>query len=119
EDELTYEWSGPNDFSASGRFIEVFDSGVYTLTLTQLDDGSTSTCSRTFTMLPPDPPCAIGGPDAVCEGESVELCGPEGPYFTYLWSAPDGFFLGTSRCVTVSTPGLYTLTVVTGECQTT
>src|SRR5437773_7306356 len=71
EDELSYDWTGPHGFAASNRFVEVFDGGVYTLTLTRIADGATSTCSRTFTQLPSEPPCAIAGPDALCSGQQA------------------------------------------------
>ena len=40
EDELSYDWTGPHGFTASNRFVEVFDGGVYTLTLTRIADGA-------------------------------------------------------------------------------
>ena len=116
-DEVSYSWTGPNGFAATDQFVEVFDSGEYTLTVTRNSDGATNTCSRTFTQLPSEPPCAIAGPDHICAGQPVELCGPEGP-FSFMWTGPDGWFLGSDRCVTVGTPGTYTLTVFAGECQT-
>src|SRR5262249_40660458 len=114
-DELMYSWTGPNGLTGSSQFVEVFDSGTYTLTVTRLVDGAASTCSRTFTQLPENPPCAISGPDSLC-GEPVQLCAPDGPYSSFIWVDSDGFYLGSDRCVTVSAAGVYTLTVFTGEC---
>jgi hypothetical protein len=54
--------------------------------------------------------CAVSGPDSLCAGGAVELCAPEGP-FVWLWSAPDGSDLPSTRCVTANQPGTYLLTV--------
>lgn len=51
------------------------------------------------------PPCIITGPDSICAGDTTQLCGPEGNY-TYLWSTG-----ATTRCVSISTEGNYTLRV--------
>ncbi len=55
------------------------------------------------TCLPPS--CTITGPDSVCAGEPAELCGPEGDY-AYEWNTG-----ATTRCITISTEGTYTLKV--------
>ncbi len=52
--------------------------------------------------------CQITGPPALCDG-SAELCAPAGDYM-YEWTGP-GTFFSTDRCITVTTPGTYVLSV--------
>jgi len=51
------------------------------------------------------PPCTITGPDSICPGGTAELCGPDGDY-SYQWNTG-----ATTRCITVSSEGTYTLRV--------
>ena len=105
----TYTWSGPNGFTATSTCIDVSVTGTYTLTVRRNSDGATETCSADFTLTTGTVPCDISGPSTVCEGETAELCGPTGE-FTYRWEGPGGF-TATSRCITVSVAGVYTLVV--------
>ena len=59
------------------------------------------------------PPCTIEGPDSLCVGEPLTLCGPGGNY-GYKWTLPDGSILRpTDPCVEIPVPdpGIYTLKV--------
>ena len=51
--------------------------------------------------------CLISGPSAVCPDSSVQLCANGN---TTEWSGPNGF-TATTRCITVSQPGLYSVLV--------
>ncbi len=54
--------------------------------------------------------CVISGPSAVCPGSSIDLCGPVRDNALYIWQAPDqSYYL--SQCITVTTPGTYTLMI--------
>ncbi|MFI5371851.1 MAG: FlgD immunoglobulin-like domain containing protein [Candidatus Eisenbacteria bacterium] len=55
--------------------------------------------------------CTITGPDQVCPGDSIELCGPALDNATYLWQDPDGIMYMTD-CILAFGPGLYTLRVL-------
>jgi len=86
-----------------------FPLGTTTVTCTATDDcGNQAQCAFTVTVLP-NPVCEITGPEAVCEGQTAELCGPAGSV-SYLWSGPGGFS-ATTQCVTVGAAGTYDLTV--------
>jgi len=56
--------------------------------------------------------CSIAGPTDIDPDSTAQLCGPKGTGFTYLWS-PSG---ETTRCITISGPGTYTLTVNSPTC---
>jgi len=49
--------------------------------------------------------CTVSGPDQVCG--SAELCGPE-THTSFRWTGPGGF-AATTRCVTVTEAGTYSL----------
>jgi hypothetical protein len=105
---LTYKWST----GETTRFIDVTAQGTYTLTVSGGGCGTT-TCSKTLTASAV-PVCEIVGPETLCPGQSAQLCGPEGfqgQMFSYLWSTGS-----TNRCITVTEPGTYTLTVSTPDC---
>lgn len=59
------------------------------------------------------PNCIITGSGIICLGQSTQLCAPSGSGFTYLWS--NG---ATSRCITVTISGTYSVTVNNG-CEST
>jgi len=99
-----YRWST----GETTRSIVVWQSGTYTLTLTDPVTGCTTELSRTFTIV--DPPVAtISGPDRFCDGATAQLCGPSGPY-RYAWSGPNGVTAKT-RCVTIAASGTWQLVV--------
>jgi len=84
--------------------ITVTLPGIYTVIITDAN-GCTSTCSVTVVVNLP-PVCAITGDLSICLGSTTVLCGPIG-FASYLWSTGE-----LTNCITVSTPGIYVLTVV-------
>jgi len=104
---LTYTWST----GATTRCITIETGGTFTLTVTGGGCGPT-TCSKTVTQAA-GPTCAIDGPDRLCPGTSIQLCGPDGSNFTYVWSTG-----ATTRCIDVDAAGTYTLTVTADGCGT-
>ncbi|NOT33257.1 MAG: hypothetical protein HOP12_03705 [Candidatus Eisenbacteria bacterium] len=106
-----YEWTGPNGFTATSRCINVSDPGVYSMRIQDIEFGVFfGPCTHNLTSgAGGGGSCVISGPTSVCQGQSVELCGPDGN-LRWAWSGPGGFS-ASSRCVSVSNPGLYSLSV--------
>jgi uncharacterized repeat protein (TIGR01451 family) len=105
EGSFTYAWSN----GATTRCITV-GAGTYSLVITNTVTGcvSDNTCSVTI-VESPRPVCSIEAQDtSVCGKETVQICGPEGPY-TYAWS--NG---ATTRCITVGA-GTYSLVITNTE----
>ena len=101
----SYAWST----GATTRCITV-GAGTFTLTITDLGSGCTSNNSCSITIVEnPRPTCEISAPDTrVCPGETVQICGPEGPY-SYLWNTG-----ATTRCISVGA-GTYSLVITNTE----
>ncbi len=93
-----YAWST----GASTSCITINAAGTYSVTVTNAD-GCISTCSKTITINPL-PVCLITGNDAVCVGQSIQLCASGGT--SYLWSTG-----ASTSCINVNTAGTYSVTV--------
>lgn len=109
---FSYAWHGPDVEGLTDRCVTVTQDGSYSLEIYDPATQLKNDCLREVKIEPctEDPPCEITGPEgAICRGDEVELCGPEGDW-EYEWSGP-GVTGETSRCVTVSEAGVYTLTV--------
>jgi hypothetical protein len=102
----SYLWNGPEQDGATTQCITVSTEGTYTLTIADCS-GCSNTCDI---VIHSPPPCLISGNTTICQGGQTTLCGPDKAGLTYLWNGPedDG---STSSCITVGTPGKYTLTV--------
>ncbi len=85
----------------------IFPVGVTNVVLTATDAcGNTSTCTFKVTVTEV-PTGIIAGPSAICQGQSTELCGPDGD-FGYSWSGPGGL-TATTKCITATLAGTYEL----------
>ncbi|PHN07991.1 T9SS type B sorting domain-containing protein [Flavilitoribacter nigricans] len=94
----TYQWSN----GLSSPNIAINTAGTYGLTVT---DAMGCSGSASFTLTQdPDPIPAISGATSLCPGATATL--DAGSFSGYLWSTGD-----TTRALTVSTPGTYSLTV--------
>ncbi|MBK7909912.1 T9SS type A sorting domain-containing protein [Candidatus Pollutiaquabacter sp.] len=95
----SYYWSN----GSRNRCITVNCAGTYTLTVS--NGSCSSTCSVTVTVSSA-PSATITGNLRICGGQTTSLCAPSGTGYTYRWNTGS-----TSRCITVGTPGNYTVTV--------
>ncbi len=102
---FTYAWST----GATTRCITINGAGSYTLTVSSPTCGS-STCTKLVT-LGMQVACSIIGPDDLDPDSTGVLCGPNGSGLSYVWSTG-----ATTRCITIPSPGTYTLTVTSAAC---
>ena len=114
---LTFTWTGPNGFTASGAAISGLGAGTYHLTVT--DESGCSVLSSYTLTAPPSLVAEVstplqGGHHISCHGAAdgtinTSVSGGTAPY-TYAWNGPNGF---TSAAPQLSglEPGTYTLTV--------
>ncbi|HYH08508.1 MAG TPA: hypothetical protein VEK11_15740, partial [Thermoanaerobaculia bacterium] len=104
---LAYSWST----GATSREITVSAAGTYSVTVS--DSTCSATSSSTVTVHPlPDSTITASGPTTFCEGGQVTLSAPAG--LSYSWSTG-----ATSREITVSAAGTYSVTVSDGTCSAT
>ncbi len=86
-----------------------FPVGTTTVHVTATDAcGNAATCDFKVNVSAA-PTADITGDDAVCDGQTTQLCGPDGS-FTWHWTGPGGYTADT-RCITVGAAGTYSLTV--------
>ena len=96
----SYSWST----GATTQCVTFSAAGTYTVTVTN-NNGCTYSNSKTLVAWQ-NPTCSITGYTDICQGESTSLCGPQAAGNSFLWSTG-----ATTRCISVSAVGPYTLTV--------
>ncbi len=117
----SYAWTGPNGFTSSVQSPSISNvttaaGGTYTLTVTNAN-GCTGTAS-TAVVVNALPVCSVDGLSAICAGGSTVYTAAAG-MSGYAWEGPGGFS-GTTRSVTVSAGGTYTVTITNSNgCQST
>ncbi len=97
---FTYNWTGPNGFTASTQVIDADESGNYYVTVTDVAGCSDNTSAYIYAAYEP---FIFTLNTEVCEDESITLSVNSATAVDYLWSANAGN--STSQSVTV-TPGL-------------
>jgi hypothetical protein len=113
----TYLWRGPEQDEATTPCITIGTAGTYTLTVSDAS-GCRSTCEKSLANYSL-PDCQIVGAGECCPNSPVTWCAPEVPGWTYLWHGPEKDE-ATTPCITVSTPGDYSVTVTDANgCQST
>jgi hypothetical protein len=108
--DATYHWNT----GATTASIDVDAAGIYTVTMTS--GSCTATESKTITGSPTTISATISGLDELsCSERRIELTAETDAYSpTYEWSTE-----ATTRTITVTTAGTYTVTVTSGSCSTT
>jgi len=87
---ITYQWSGPNGYTANTEVGQAAEPGTYTLTVTDTVHHLTASVSHTF--MPPYVPTGSGGPDKklTCQNSTVKLEGSGLDAHYIQWYASDG-----------------------------
>ncbi len=114
---FTYDWSGPNSFTASTEDISNLEAGTYDVTVTD-DNGCISMTSATVN-LPALFSAAAVATDITCQDDNgfsadgavnLTTTNGVGP-FSYSWTGPDGFAASSEDLSGLDTPGLYSVVV--------
>ena len=112
----SYNWSGPNGFTASGSNVSITAAGPYLVTATDPVSGCTSTSSLQIiqNVTTPTEVTTVSLPSngqLGCTQSTVVLTGSSAtPGVGYSWSGPEGFTANTAS-ITTTVPGDYALTV--------
>ncbi len=110
----TYLWEGEGVNGATTRCVTVSSACEYCVTVTK--DGCSKKCCKTL-QIRKAPDCAITGASSICQGSTTQWCATSGSGYTYVWEGP-GVAGQTTRCVTVSAPGEYCVTITKNGCST-
>lgn len=107
----TYAWSGPGSYSSTQAHAMATLPGIYTVTVTSMANGCTTTASTTVLGNTNAPNVAVSGGEITCSQTSVVLAAVSTtPSGTYAWSGPGGYNSTQAQPV-VTQPGTYTVTV--------
>ncbi|MBT1699259.1 T9SS type A sorting domain-containing protein [Fulvivirgaceae bacterium PWU4] len=119
---FSYLWTSPQGFNATTQNISVTAPAEYTLTLTSNANGCSRSASRSVsrTITTPSVQANVSG-TINCTSSSVALSAvPSAFPVTYSWTGPGTISNPNAQQPTVSTAGLYTVTITTpGGCTAT
>ncbi|MDW3645914.1 MAG: Ig-like domain-containing protein [Bacteroidia bacterium] len=108
---VLYNWTGPNGFSSTSPGPSATDPGIYTLVITDTTNGCTASDTALVSGSGNNITAIANGGSITCSNPNVQLNGiASGTGLRYNWSGPNGFS-STQQNPTVSTAGIYTLTV--------
>ena len=109
EPDLTYNWSGPNNFTTTNANALVSEAGIYNVTVTAVSGCSaTESIEVVKDILPPD--LMVFNDTLTCNTMMLNLQSLSSTAITYNWSGPNGFAANTPN-PTIDLPGDYLLTI--------
>ena len=106
----TYTWQVPTGVATSTtKSVSTNKAGTYTLTITDVNSctSEAGTATVTVNQLPAKPTLTS---QAICEGTSATITGPTGTY-TYTWQVPIGVATSTTKTISTTKAGTYSLTI--------
>lgn len=112
--DVTYLWTGPNNFSSTSDFITVTSGGVYNVEVTDSNNGCTNLMGVNIAEDISYPTAEAGSNQTIiCTASSATLGGggtSSGPTIEYVWEGPNGYMANVPNPI-VSEAGIYTLEV--------
>lgn len=121
---VTYVWSGPNGYSATGQVVNipnatVANAGNYSLSLAA--SGCTSTATVQAVVVNPLPAApTVGGNSPVCVGNTLNLTASPSGAGTFYWTGPNSYTSTTQNPsisnVTTANAGTYSAYYIVNGC---
>jgi uncharacterized repeat protein (TIGR01451 family) len=110
EGAFSYEWTGPNGFSADTRTVTVSEPGVYSVVVTSLTDPSCVSAAST-TITPAEFPATEIEVQYSPECGEPPLLWAANPsnVASYLWTLPSGELVDSTLSLLAADPGWYYL----------
>jgi hypothetical protein len=111
---VSYSWAGPEGYTATAKEPEIFEPGIYRLTVKASGNGCITTAE---VEVEEDTEAPVGviaraSSDLSCKNSSVTLSGESSTAnVSYLWTRTDGT-TSTAAVIEVSTAGTYRLDVL-------
>jgi gliding motility-associated-like protein len=114
----SFAWTGPNGYtSANEDPANATQAGTYTLVVTA--NGCASAPSS-VTVVSQSPSVTVANNGPVCEGMPVQLSSSTGAATpAYSWTGPNGFTSSAANPIGINVPGVYSLTITSGNCTAT
>ena len=106
----TYTWQVPIGVATSTtKTVSTSKAGTYSLTITDVNSCTSEVGTGTVTVNPlPTKPTLTSS--TICEGATATITGPTGVY-TYTWQVPTGVASSTTKTISTSKAGTYSLTI--------
>ncbi|MCB9305040.1 MAG: T9SS type A sorting domain-containing protein [Lewinellaceae bacterium] len=114
---VTYAWTGPNNYTSNQQNPSVGTAGQYVLTVTSGANGCTSTATATVNQNTTPPTISIATPGNLnCNNLTIQINASgssQGPNFAYAWSTANGNIVSGANTLTpvVNAPGTYSLLI--------
>lgn len=114
---VTFAWTGPNNYTSSLQNPVVNTPGVYNLTVTSNANGCTSTATVTVVQNNTPPVANIATPGNLnCHNATIQINASgssQGPNFTYAWTTGNGNIVSGANTLTpiVDAAGTYNLLI--------
>ena len=113
---VSYAWTGPGSFTATGTQAATVTPGEYVLTVTNPANGCTTSTAATVNgnFAPPANVTAINNGPQTCYNVAVALTGSSTTTgATFAWTGPNGFTANsaTAHLTSLGQDGTYSLTV--------
>ena len=106
---VSYDWTGPGGFTSTDQNPAITNPGDYTVVVTNLDNGCTSTAMTTATQDPTVPDLAVSTDTLTCAAPTITIqLTTTTPNTTFDWTGPGGF-TSTDEDPDVTEPGLYSV----------
>ncbi len=118
---VSYAWTGPNNFTSNLQNPVSGTAGTYNLVVTWADNGCTSSTAATVFSNTNPPTAAIATPSNLnCNTNSVQMNGAnssQGANFSYLWTTSNGNIVSGENTLTpiVNSAGTYVLQVTNAD----
>jgi len=114
---VSFEWTGPNHFSASTAIAATTQGGNYTLKVTNADNGCVTIVPTMVlqNIIPPAGVSATNSGPLTCDISEVTLTGnSSSPNVVYQWDGPDGYLSFSAQDI-AGEAGDYVLTVTNDD----
>jgi len=124
---LAYEWTGPEDFSATGRTITlpgiaVEQAGVYTVRAIRAEGCFSAPATVSITVLPASTPTTLLPVEPICPSDTLTLLAEATDGNQYFFEGPEGLAFETTEPLLQLAPvpataaGAWTVRVQRGDC---
>ncbi len=111
--ESTYQWSGPNGFSATTAIADVSVAGTYQVIVTAANGCTASTTSE-VTIDITEPSLSISNTQVNCTEANITITADYAAQAAITWTGPNGF-ISEENTIVIDMNGVYEATIIDNE----